>query len=210
MSMVGYHSYFAIAPSSMSFLDAEDYDKYLVSLDDFPRYNDEHIALLREAIDMGYTHYCESIADYAKTMKLHVVDDPQDSQLFLPFESFPATFNQGQTAAYTRKGMALIEEKIVPAYEKLLQVFEEEYLPNCREVAGISSLPGGAEYYQYLITFFTTTDMTPQEIHDLGISEVARIQAEMREIIDSVGFDGDFKAFLEYLRSEWGRGPSRG
>ena len=202
MSMVGYHSYFAIAPSSMSFLDAEDYDKYLVSLDDFPRYNDEHIALLREAIDMGYTHYCESIADYAKTMSLHVVDDPQDSQLFLPFESFPATFSQGQTAAYTRKGLALIEEKIVPAYEKLLQVFEEEYLPNCREVAGISSLPGGADYYQYLITFFTTTDMTPREIHDLGLSEVARIQAEMREIIESVGFAGDFKEFLEYLRNE--------
>ena len=202
MSMVGYHSYFAIAPSSMSFLDAEDYDKYLVSLDDFPRYNDEHIAVLKEAIDMGYTHYCESIADYAKTMRLHVVGDPQDSQLYLPFESFPATFSQGQTAAYTRKGMALIEEKIVPAYEKLLQVFEEEYLPNCREVAGISSLPGGAEYYQYLITFFTTTDMTPQEIHDLGLSEVARIQEEMHEIIESVGFDGDFKAFLEYLRNE--------
>ena len=202
MSMVGYHTYFAEAPSSMSFLGTDDYDKYLLSLDDFPRYNDEHIALLREAIDSGYTHYCESIKDYAKTMRAHVVDDPQNSLLFVPFESFPATFSQGQKAAYTQKGLALIEKNIVPGYEKLLQVFETEYLPNCRSVAGVSSVPGGDEYYRYLIRFFTTTDMTPKEIHDLGLSEVERIQGEMRDIIEAVGFSGDFKAFLEYLRSE--------
>jgi uncharacterized protein (DUF885 family) len=202
MSMVGYHTYFAEAPSSMSFLGADDYDKYLVSLDDFPRYNDEHIALLREAIDTGYTHYCESIKDYAETMRAHIVDDPQDSLLFVPFKTFPATFTQGQKAAYTRKGLALIEANIVPGYEKLLQVFEEEYLPNCRSVAGVSSVPGGDDYYRYLIRFFTTTNMTPQEIHDLGLSEVDRIQGEMRDIIEQVGFTGDFEAFLEYLRNE--------
>jgi len=202
MSMVGYHTYFAEAPSSMSFLDTDDYDRYLVSLDDFPRYNDEHIALLREAIEIDYTHYCESIKDYAQTMRVHVVDDPQMSALFVPFESFPGTFTQGQKAAYTRKGLALIEDEIVPAYEKLLQVFESEYLPACRKSPGISSLPGGDEYYRYLIRFFTTTEMSPQEIHDLGLSEVDRIQGEMREIIQSVGFSGDFGAFLEYLRNE--------
>jgi len=202
MSMVGYHTYFAEAPSSMSFLGAADYDKYLISLEDFPRYNDEHIALLREAIDTGYTHYCGSIKDYAKTMRVHVVDDPQKSLLFVPFESFPATFSEDQKAAYTEKGLALIEENIVPGYEKLLQMFEEEYLPNCRSVAGISSVPGGDEYYRYLIRFFTTTDMTPQEIHDLGLSEVDRIQGEMRDIIEAVGFAGSFEEFLEYLRSE--------
>lgn len=202
MSMVGYHTYFAEAPSSMSFLGATDYDKYLVSLADFPRYNDEHIALLREAIDSGHTHYCESISDYAKSMRAHVIDDPQESLLFVPFKSFPATFTQGQKAAYTQKGLALIEADIVPGYEKLLQVFENEYLPNCRSVAGVSSVPGGDEYYRYLIRFFTTTDMTPQEIHDLGLSEVDRIQREMRDIIEAVGFDGDFSAFLEYLRTE--------
>lgn len=202
MSMVGYHTYFAEAPSSMSFLGADDYDKYLVSLDDFPRYNDEHIALLREAIDSGYTHYCESIKDYAKTMRTHIVDDPQKSLLFVPFNSFPATFSPDQRAAYTRKGLALIEKDIVPGYQKLLQVFEKEYLPNCRNVAGISSVPGGDDYYRYLIRFFTTTDMTAQEIYDLGLSEVERIQGEMRDIIEDVGFSGDFKAFLEYLRNE--------
>ena len=202
MSMVGYHTYFAEAPSSMSFLGADDYDKYLVSLEDFPRYNDEHIALLREAIDTGYTHYCGSIKDYAKTMRVHVVDDPQKSLLFVPFESFPATFSEDQKAAYTEKGLALIEENIVPGYEKLLQMFEEEYLPECRNIAGISSVPGGDEYYRYLIRFFTTTDMTPQEIHDLGLSEVDRIQGEMRDIIEAVGFAGSFEEFLEYLRSE--------
>ncbi len=201
-SMFGYHTYFAEAPSSMSFLRATDYDKYLISLADFPRYNDEHIALLREAMDSGHTQYCESITDYGATMRDHVVDDPQNSLLFVPFKSFPATFTQVQKAAYIQKGLALIEANIVPGYEKLLQVFENEYLPNCRGVAGVSSLPGGDEYYRYLIRFFTTTEMTPKEIHDLGLSEVDRIQREMQDIIEAVGFIGDFKAFLEYLRSE--------
>ena len=201
-SMFGYHTYFAEAPSSMSFLRATDYNKYLVSLADFPRYNDEHIALLREAMDSGHTQYCESITDYGTTMRDHVVEDPQDSLLFVPFKSFPATFTQVQKAAYIQKGLALIEANIVPGYEKLLQVFENEYLPNCRGVAGVSSVPGGDEYYRYLIRFFTTTEMTPKEIHDLGLSEVDRIQGEMQDIIEAVGFNGDFKAFLEYLRNE--------
>lgn len=201
-SIFGYHTYFAEAPANMAFLTTEDYDKYLISLDDFPRYNLEHIEVLREAIAAGYTHYCGSIKDYAGTITAHIVADPEQSALFVPFLNFPQAVNSDRRASYTQQGLALIEEKIIPGYRQLLKFFEAEYLPNCRSTVGISSLPGGEDYYRYLIRFFTTTDMTPQEIHELGLAEVKRIRGEMLAIIEDVGFSGDFPEFLEYLRNE--------
>jgi len=201
-SMFGYHTYFAEAPSNMSFLSSSDYDDYLVSLADFTRYNREYIGLLREAIEAGYTHYCESISGYASTIEEHIVGDATQSLLYVPFTRFPGNVNDDQRAEYSSKGIELIDAVIVPGYEELLDVFVNEYLPACRTDVAISSLPGGDDYYQYLIRYFTTTDMTAAEIHELGVSELSRIHAEMLEIIDAVDFEGDLKAFIDYLRED--------
>jgi uncharacterized protein (DUF885 family) len=201
-SMFGYHTYFAEAPAAMSFLSAADYEKYLISLADFPRYNNEHIDLLREAVSKGFTHYCESLAGYEETIRAHIVDDAKASALFVPFLKFPATMSAEQQADFTARGIKLIESGVIPGYQALLAFFQSEYMPACRENVGITSLDGGLPYYEYLIRYFTTTDLSPEEIHNLGLSEVRRIRGEMQEIIDRVEFDGDFTAFLEYLRSE--------
>ncbi len=201
-SLFGYHTYYAEAPANMAFLTADDYDKYLVSLDDFPRYNRELMANLKEGIESGFTHYGESMADYAKTIRAHIVADPSESALFVPFKSFPGGFSEEQKSSYIKRGSQLIGEKVIPGYGELLKFFEQDYLPNCRKTVGITSLPGGDAYYQYLIGYFTTTDMSPKEIHDLGLSELKRIRAEMQTIIESVGFKGSFPEFLEYLRKE--------
>ena len=201
-SMFGYHTYFAEAPSNMSFLSSSDYDDYLVSLADFTRYNREYIGLLRAAIQAGYTHYCESISGYASTIEEHIVGDATQSLLYVPFTRFPGNVNDDQRAEYSGKGIDHINAVIVPGYEELLDVFVNEYLPACRTDVAISSLPGGDDYYQYLIRYFTTTDMTAEEIHELGVSELSRIHAEMQEIIDAVEFDGDLKAFINYLRED--------
>ena len=201
-SMFGYHTYFAEAPSNMSFLSSSDYDDYLVSLADFTRYNREYIGLLREAIEAGYTHYCESISGYASTIEEHIVGDATQSLLYVPFTRFPGNVNDDQRVEYSSKGIELIDAVIVPGYEELLDVFANEYLPACRTDVAISSLPGGDDYYQYLIRYFTTTEMTAAEIHELGVSELSRIHAEMREIIDAVDFEGDLKAFIDYLRED--------
>lgn len=201
-SMFGYHTYFAEAPAAMSFLLLADYEKYLLSLDDFSRYNNEHIALLREAMSLGYTHYCDSMAGYEETISAHLVDDVKDSGLYVPFLKFPSTISDEQQADVTARGVALIEGKVVPEYQALLEFFLTEYMPACRQTVGITSLDGGLEYYEYLIRYFTTTDLSPEEIHRLGLSEVKRIHAEMQEIIDGLQFEGDFKAFLDHLRTE--------
>lgn len=201
-SMFGYHTYFAEAPAAMSFLSSADYEKYLVSLADFPRYNNEHIELLKEAISLGYTHYCESMAGYEYTISDHIVDEVKDSGLFLPFQKFPSTMPPDKQAEFTARGIELIETQVIPGYQALLQFFRSEYMPACRQTVGITSLEGGLSYYEYLIRYFTTTDLSAEEIHRLGLSEVKRIRAEMQEIIDDLEFEGDFKAFLEYLRTE--------
>jgi uncharacterized protein (DUF885 family) len=201
-SLTGYHTYFAEAPAAMSFLSAEDYEKYLVSLADFPRYNGEHIALLREAVSAGYTHYCESIEGYEETISVHIVDDVTESGLYLPFANFPSQVSDEQRADYTARGVELIETSVIPGYQELLDFYLSEYLPACRQTVGITSLDGGHDYYEYVIRYYTTTDMSPDEIHQLGLAEVDRIRGEMDEIIRQVGFEGDFREFLDYLRSE--------
>jgi uncharacterized protein (DUF885 family) len=201
-SMFGYHTYFAEAPSNMTFLSASDYDDYLVSLADFTRYNREYIGALRDAIEAGYTHYCGSISGYASTIEEHIVADAEKSRLYAAFARFPASMSDDQRAEYAGKGSELITSVIVPGYEELLDFFVNEYLPACRPEVAITSLPGGDDYYQYLIRYFTTTDMTAAEIHELGVAELGRIREEMQDIMAAVGFDGDFTAFVDFLRED--------
>jgi len=201
-SLFGYHTYFADAPANMSFLNADDYAEYLESLADFPRYNGEFIDNMREAVAAGYTQYCDSMRGYQKTMTAHIVDNPTDSKLYLPFEHFPAAVSDRQRAEFAAAGIREIRESVVPAYQALFDFFTREYMPKCRKSPALTSLPGGDAFYRHLLNYFTTTDMTPREIHDLGLAEVERIRGEMQAIIDSVGFDGDFRAFLDYLRAE--------
>lgn len=201
-ALFGYHSYFANAPANMAFLTAADYDNYLVSLADFPGYNAEHIAILRKAAALGYAQYCDSMQGYAETISRHIVPKPEASALFGPFRRFPAAVAMDDRATYAATGAALIRDKVIPEYRKLLAVYNDEYLPRCRTTAGITSVPGGAEYYAWLLRYFTTTDMTPAAIHELGMAELARIRGEMEVIIEKVGFAGDFAEFLDYLRAE--------
>ena len=201
-SLTGWHSYFAQAPAKMAFDTVEDYQRYLVSLADFSRYNREHIALLDEAISKGYTHYCESIAGYEATISEQIVEQPEHSSLYAPFAAFPETVVPAVQADLRQRGRALIAQSVVPAYRELYAFFMRDYLPECRDQAGISSLEGGADYYAYLLRFFTTTAMTPVEIHQLGLAETLRIRGEMDALIQELGFEGSFREFLDYLRND--------
>lgn len=198
----GYHSYFAAAPDNMSFLTLADYDNYLVSLADFPRYNQQHIANLKQAIAKGYTHYCESFKGYDKTISQHIVDNVSDSVFYAPLSRQPAQFSPQQQGYYTEQGSKLIKDTVIPEYKKLYQFFTQEYMPACRQQVGIATLEDGAAYYQYLINFYTTTSMTSEQIHQLGLNEVKRIRSEMDTIIKQVGFDGSFADFVHFLRTD--------
>lgn len=197
----GYHSYFAGAVDNMSFLTTADYDNYLISLADFARFNQQQIANLSQAIAKGYTHYCQSFEGYDKTISKHIVENVADSVFFTPLAQQPAHFSPQQQQHYLSAGTKLIKDSVIAEYKRLYQFFTTEYMPACRQHAGISALEDGASYYQYLINYYTTTDMTPAQIHQLGLDEVGRIRQQMDSIIKQVGFEGDFNAFIHFLRS---------
>ena len=198
----GWHTYFAEAPANMAFLTAEDYDAFLVSLGDYPRFNQQNINLLKQGIQTGFTHYCETFKNYGQSISAHIVKQPENSALYEPFTRIPNTFSAAQKETYQNKAKALIASKVVPAYEHFYDFFENEYMPHCRAQPGIASIKGGLDYYKYTVNYYTTTNATPKQIHELGLKEVARIKAQMQSIIDKVGFDGSYSEFLEFLATD--------
>ncbi|MBH0072195.1 DUF885 domain-containing protein [Pseudoalteromonas sp. NZS127] len=198
----GWHTYFAEAPANMAFLTANDYDHFLVSLADYPRFNQENINLMKTGIKNGYTHYCKTFENYSSSISAHIVKKPENSALYEPFTRIPSTFSAEQKATYQNKAKALISSKVVPAYQHFYDFFENDYMPNCRAEPGISSVKDGLDYYKYTVNYYTTTNATPKQIHELGLKEVARIKTQMQNIIDKVGFDGTYAEFLEFLAND--------
>lgn len=198
----GFHSYFAGAPGNMSFLNLGDYENYLVSLADFPRFNQDHITNLRAAIAKGYTHYCESFTNYEKTISKHLVEDVTQSVFYAPIANMPATITPDEQSRITQTARGLITDVVIPEYQRFYTFFTTEYMPNCRKSVGITALEDGADYYQYLIEYYTTTQLNADQIHKMGLDEVARIKAEMDAIIKQLKFDGGFSDFVSYLRTD--------
>ncbi|MFT5677010.1 MAG: hypothetical protein ACI808_002962 [Paraglaciecola sp.] len=198
----GWHTYFAEAPANMAFLSTQDYAQYLISLADYPRFNNENIALLQQGLDSGFVHHCESFNDYDQTISAHIVDKPENSALFEPFTRFPKNFTDKQKHRLMQKGKELVSSAVIPAYQKFHDFFVQDYMPNCRKNPGISSVPGGDAYYVYAANYYTTTTLSPQQIHDLGLSEVKRIYQEMQGIIQQVGFKGSYSEFLQFLATD--------
>ncbi len=198
----GWHLSFATAPAGMTFSTVQDYNGYLESLADYPRYNSENMDLLREAIDRGHTQFCTSMKGFESSISSEIVSDVEHSSFYAPLATMPETIPAASRRHIQRRGRALIETAVIPAYRSLLKFYLEDYAPACRKVEGISQLPGGEAYYRYLLRYFTTTELTAKEIHELGLAEVARIQAEMHAAIDSAGFTGSFSEFLAFLRTD--------
>ncbi len=198
----GWHLSFANAPAGMTFSTLKDYEAYLKSLADYPRYNDEHIALLKVATAAGHTQFCASMEGFELSISSALVNNVKDSSFYTPLANMPASLPEDSRRDIELRGRSLIEEAVLPAYRKLLQFYLDDYAPQCRTVEGITKLPGGEAYYNYLLRYFTTTDMTATEIHQLGLTEVDRIRVEMEAIIAESGFKGSFSEFLFFLRTD--------
>lgn len=131
-----------------------------------------------------------------------LVEVGSDSPFYKLFEDLPDSFTPADQQRLQETAIKTIEKTVVPAYRRLARYFERTYLPASRDSIGLSSLPNGGEWYEFLAKDFTTTQMTPDEIHRLGLNEVKRLRDEMQLIIDDLEFDGDFQAFLEFLRTD--------
>ncbi len=198
----GFHIGFARLPNQMPFATAKDYENYIKRLQAFPEYVAQHIDLLKEGLKIGMTMPQVVLQGYEVTMATHLVDDPAKSVFYASFAKFPSSVPASEQDRFKQSGEAAIREAIIPGYQTLLDFMTREYVPKARTSIGASELPNGRDYYAQRIRHFTTLDMGVDEVHQLGLDEVQRIRSEMMEIIEQLGFTGDFAAFLKFLRTD--------
>ena len=189
---------------ALRFATAKDYTDWLARLDAFPAYMDETIELMRAGIQEKMLLPKVVMERVSAQIRRQIVDDPEKSLFYKPFRSFPDDPNLSQAgrAKLAAAARQAINEKIVPAYRKFAEFFDNEYFPACPDKIGAGLLPHGQELYAFRARQFTTTKLTPQEIHDIGLTEVRRIRAEMEQIVREVGYPGTFPQFLEFLRTD--------
>ncbi len=198
----GFHSGFAMLPDQMPFADRRDYESYLSRLRAWPRVMGEQIELMRLGIRRGFTVPRVTLDGYDRTITAHIVADPEKSVFYKPFTRFPATLPEADREALRSAAREVIAGSVVAAYQRFLDFYRAEYLPHARTTLGAYDLPDGRAFYAQQIRRFTTLDMAPEAIHQLGLSEVARIDGEMKAVMRQVGFQGDFAAFVAMLRSD--------
>ena len=193
----------AFLPKAHPFNSVHDYDNYLKRLGGIPQYFDEYTSLLKQGLKAGRTLPRVVLTGRDKPMRdVAELKDPKDSAFYAPFKTIPATFPAADAERLKREGERVIKDAVIPAYAKLMKYFVNDYVPHSRQNIAATSLPNGKEFYQQQIREYTTVDMTPQQIHDLGLSEVKRIHAEMETVMHEAKFEGDFAAFLKFLRTD--------
>jgi uncharacterized protein (DUF885 family) len=177
-------------------------ENQIARLEAFPDYIDQNIALLRKGLEHGVTPPRITLRDVPQQIRNQLVDDAAESPLLKGFVEIPGTVDPLQAETLRMKAAEVYGAQVVPAYEKLLEFVESEYLTGARESIAARDLPDGEAWYTNNVALRTTTDLTPQQIHEIGLSEVNRIRAEMNAIIESTGFEGSFEEFLTFLRTD--------
>jgi uncharacterized protein (DUF885 family) len=198
----GFYMEWGRLPEETDFTSLRDYRDYLSRLSQLPVVMDQYIALMRQGIKRGITQPRVIMAGRDKPIKAQIVDNPASSPFYAPFQDLPESVAGGERAELLSAAEKVIADDVIPAYQRLYDFFHREYLEGARSSLGASALPDGERYYRAKIRLYATVDMTPDEIHRLGLEQVARIRADMEKIIGETGFEGDFEAFLEFLRTD--------
>lgn len=201
----GFHVSFPELPDYAPLEDVEDYENYLARLREFKGYVDGHIGLMREGVRRGLTIPAVILEGYEPSVDTHIVDDPEASLLYKPFNKFPDAVAEGERERLRTAARDAITSSVVEGYRRFALFMADEYVPNCRASIAASALPGGRDFYRFRVQKYTTLDLTPDEVHNRGLAEVKRIRAEMDQIIDDLDFQTDqedrFAAFVKHLRT---------
>jgi prolyl oligopeptidase len=187
---------------SLQFQAIEDYHNWIERMRSLPVYMQQTIELLRLGAKRGIVHPRIIMNRIPRQIRRQIVATPEQSPFFKPFRDIPDSIDASTQTQLKRAASKSIREQVIPAYRTLLAFFETEYLPACLENVGVWQIPGGQQFYEYKVRQFTTTKLTPDEIHNIGIREVTRIRSQMEEIIREIAYDGNFSQFLEFLRTD--------
>ena len=182
--------------------NAADYSNMIARLEKTPQVIDQTIAWMRKGMEAGVTPPAITLRDVPQQIRNQLVDEADKSPMLGAFRKFPVSVDSLQQESLKKQATAAFSEKVAPAFEKLLAFVESEYIPAARETIAMRDLPDGEAWYAYNVKQRTTTDLTPEQIHALGLAEVKRIRGEMEVVIRSSGFEGSFEEFLVFLRTD--------
>ncbi len=186
----------------LRFANAKDYADWIARLDALPAVVEQNIALMREGLKAGNTPPRVLMERVPAQIAAQLVDDPKKSRFYAPFAKMPDSIPAAERARLQARAAEVIATRVVPAYRTLATFFEKDYLPGTRATTAAADLPQGRAYYDFLAGYFTTTDLSADRIHAIGLQEVARIRAEMEKVREEVGFKGTLAQFFDHLRTD--------
>lgn len=195
-------SFWTYLDASQPFDDAAGYRRYIARMRDIPRFFDEQTVNMRAGLARGFSVPRATLSGRDQSVAAFITDDPEKSTFYKVFKTFPSNVPAAEQAALRSEARTVIAQSVMPSYRKLLGFIRDEYIPHTRTTLAARDLPDGDAFYRAQVREFTTTDMTPEEIHQLGLKEVARIDAEMQKTMRESGFKGSMADFLKFLKTD--------
>ena len=180
----------------------QNYDDFLSRADDFVTNIDLAIDNMKEGMRQGIVQPKILMVKVIPQIEAHIVDSAEESKFWMPITNMPEEFSAEDRERLTAAYKDAIENKFIPAFERLNNFIGDEYIAASRDTVGRGDQPNGKNWYAYMVKVRTTTDMTPDEIHQIGLDEVARIHGEMHAVMEEVGFEGDLKDFFDFLNTD--------
>ena len=191
----------ASGKGAQPFKTPQDYDNWLIRIEGYLSWLKSAKENMKEGIALGWVLPTSLVQKVIPQLEVMSTTQWDEHLFYSPIRNLPEDFSEEDRSRLSEAYAAMVQNKIIPAYSDLVEFMNGEYFEASRETSGFNALPEGDAYYQYAIRLYTTTDMTAEEIHTLGLNEVARIQSEMEKIKDQVGFKGDLKAFFDHVRT---------
>ncbi len=179
-----------------------DFEDLLARLRSLPTAVDQTAVLLKAGQARGYSPARIAVRGVPDEITHLIPADASESAILKPFAEFPASVGESDRHRLLTEARSAYRDGIVPAFERLREYFRTEYLPACREAISVAALPNGAESYRFLVRWTTTTSLSPQQIHEIGLAEVRRIRSEVESLMAKTGFHGSFEEFKKFLRTE--------
>jgi uncharacterized protein (DUF885 family) len=201
-SREGFHFEISALPDKYNFDKVADFDDYIAKLQSFREHAAQNIALLRAGLKSGRTVPKDVLGGYDEPVEALIVADLKESLLYAPLTRAPASFSADDRERILRDGTAALRDSVMPGLKDFLAFLRTEYLPGARSSLGLDALPDGPAFYRHRILMHTTLALSPGEVHETGRREVARIRAEMEQLIRRTGFTGTFAEFIKFLQDD--------